>query len=953
MGNILEITESRPTVRITEAGNTLQVLAPNAIVITDKKPEITVFESVPQVIVQSAGIQGPIGLNWRGSWGILLSYLKSDAINYGGKVYYCIEDVGDNPVVPPSSDTTHWDLLLSNSATGMNWVGAYSSSTAYAVLDAVEYYGSSWLCTQTSPGGNDPPVDWDSTSSYWDLIVATPFVHEGNYNSFRRYNTNQTVLQNGTMWRCMQDNVRDAPPAHPMYGDANWEYIGASGGRWMGAYVSGTQYYQNELVEYNGNSYVCTTTQTGNSPDQSGWELVASKGDQGIQGVKGLQWRLDWSSSVSYVVDDAVEYEGTAWICISAITNTAPASISIYWDELASKGDKGDASTIPGPSGGQIGNGYTYDTTTSGGSSASGSCRFDNSSNLTSATTCWLSDNDKDGNDLSEYILSFNDSTSPTKCNIVFANLTDNQEFIAFTVGSITSDAGGWKILELTESSSYAPDTTPFTNTTDVAISMVRVGDRGVEWRGDWDSATTYYVSDAVLYNSSTWVSTQGGSNQEPSGSSSYWDLMVEGGVGTGAGGVGAGYLFDTGITNDPSNAEVRFNNSVASSSTKVYVHELDLNGGNSEKLFTDWIAGNTSYVQGYIKITSANDNTRWWGAEITRTTAQGASVHELGIQNISTTLTSTFTDKEQVVISLVRTGDAGLHWMNEYSASQDYDLDDCVYYEGRAYVCTTAHSAGAGSPQSDGTGHWIILVTGFEWRDNWSSLSTYYKNDIVHYAGNTYLCKFDSVTISPTNALSWDLFTSKGTNGQNGSDGTDGQDGADNTTPIGTVLMFAGGIVPDDYLLCNGGSYSTSTYSELYGVIGTDYGGSGGNFNLPNLIGRFPLGAAQTTGHDPTVGDSGGESWTSGEIDVTIVKSDLPPHSHDLLTDHTTAFVDPIGVLDWTNSQGNPDYHSSDGTDDSNPFVKESISGVDIGSQTNLTVTPPFLALNFIIRYQ
>lgn len=696
MGNILEITESRPTVRITEAGNTLQVLAPNAIVITDKKPEITVFESVPQVIVQSAGIQGPIGLNWRGSWDTLLSYLKSDAIHYGGQVYYCIEDV-DNPVVPPSSDTTHWDLLLSNSAIGMNWVGAYSSSTAYAVLDAVEYYGSSWLCTQASTGGNDPPVDWDSTSSYWDLIVATPFVHEGYYNPFRRYNTNQTVLQNGTMWRCMQDDVRDAPPAHPMYGDANWEYIGASGGRWMGAYVSGTQYYQNELVEYNGNSYVCTTTQTVNSPDQSGWELVASKGDQGIQGVDG--------------------------------------------------------------------------------------------------------------------------------------------------------------------------------------------------------------------------------------------------------GGVGAGYLFDTGITNDPSNAEVRFNTSVASSSTKVYVHELDLKGGNSEKLFTDWIAGNTSYVQGYIKITSANDNTRWWGAEITRTAAQGASVHELEIQNISTTLISTFTDEEQVVISLARTGDAGLHWMSEYSASQDYDLDDCVYYEGRAYVCTTAHSAGAGSPQSNGTGHWRILVTGFEWRDNWSSLTTYYKNDIVHYAGNTYLCKLDSVTIQPTNPFSWDLFTSKGTNGQNGSDG------ADNTTPIGTVLMFAGGTVPDDYLLCDGSSYSISTYSELHGVIGTDYGGSGNNFNLPNLIGRFPLGAAQTTGHDPTVGDSGGESWTNGEIDVTIVKSDLPPHSHDLLTDHTTAFVTPIGVLDWTNSQGNPDYHSSDGTDDSNPFVKESISGVV--SQSNLTVTPPFLTLNFIIRYQ
>ena len=40
-------------------------------------------------------------------------------------------------------------------------------------------------------------------------------------------------------------------------------------------------------------------------------------------------------------------------------------------------------------------------------------------------------------------------------------------------------------------------------------------------------------------------------------------------------------------------------------------------------------------------------------------------------------------------------------------------------------------------------------------------------------------------------------------------------------------------------FLLCNGASYSTSTYSRLYGVIGTNYGSSGaGFFNVPNLTG-------------------------------------------------------------------------------------------------------------------
>ena len=62
---------------------------------------------------------------------------------------------------------------------------------------------------------------------------------------------------------------------------------------------------------------------------------------------------------------------------------------------------------------------------------------------------------------------------------------------------------------------------------------------------------------------------------------------------------------------------------------------------------------------------------------------------------------------------------------------------------------------------------------------------------------------------------------------------------------------MFGSGSTPstqtisgvNDWLLCNGGDYSTSTYSDLYAVIGTVFGTSGSNFKVPDFRTFFPVG--------------------------------------------------------------------------------------------------------------
>ena len=62
------------------------------------------------------------------------------------------------------------------------------------------------------------------------------------------------------------------------------------------------------------------------------------------------------------------------------------------------------------------------------------------------------------------------------------------------------------------------------------------------------------------------------------------------------------------------------------------------------------------------------------------------------------------------------------------------------------------------------------------------------------------------------------------------------------NSVAAGTVIAFAGKIIPDGYLLCNGAAVSRSSYAKLFQAIGTTYGRGDGSttFNLPNLNQRF-----------------------------------------------------------------------------------------------------------------
>ena len=77
---------------------------------------------------------------------------------------------------------------------------------------------------------------------------------------------------------------------------------------------------------------------------------------------------------------------------------------------------------------------------------------------------------------------------------------------------------------------------------------------------------------------------------------------------------------------------------------------------------------------------------------------------------------------------------------------------------------------------------------------------------------------------------------------------------GGSSGVPTGTILPYAGGIIPSEFLLCDGSEADRTTYAPLYSVLGNTWGAGNGSttFNLPDFRGRFLRGVDHGVGNDP-----------------------------------------------------------------------------------------------------
>ena len=102
---------------------------------------------------------------------------------------------------------------------------------------------------------------------------------------------------------------------------------------------------------------------------------------------------------------------------------------------------------------------------------------------------------------------------------------------------------------------------------------------------------------------------------------------------------------------------------------------------------------------------------------------------------------------------------------------------------------------------------------------------------------------------------------------------------------PAGVVVYHAANIAPTGFLKANGASLSTTTYADLFAVIGYTFGGSGGSFSVPDLRGEF------LRAWDDSRGIDSGRSFGSSQSE------DFGSHDHNMFYNAMSGYTGS-----WTN---------------------------------------------------
>jgi microcystin-dependent protein len=168
---------------------------------------------------------------------------------------------------------------------------------------------------------------------------------------------------------------------------------------------------------------------------------------------------------------------------------------------------------------------------------------------------------------------------------------------------------------------------------------------------------------------------------------------------------------------------------------------------------------------------------------------------------------------------------------------------------------------------------------------------------------------------------------------------------GGTNAIPPATIITSAAVLAPAGFLLCDGAAYLIADFSDLYDALGgasSVHGSPDGfatQFNVPDMVGRMPLGAG--TGVGLTTRALGAKTGTE--------PSNMPSHDHGGgnhqhgVTAANGLWGDTGGANNVAGGTGGGRFQNNQGTLFCGNIITAQGGGAD-----NM---PPHIALNFFIR--
>ena len=274
-------------------------------------------------------------------------------------------------------------------------------------------------------------------------------------------------------------------------------------------------------------SVIAGSTITGDQPKVTRMEVPGIKGADG-----DITWQGEWSSATTYTQNEAVQYNGSAYVALQGNSNLIPSSNASSWSVMTSKGDTGAT--------GAVGSAGTVTIATTTTSSAGGSASVTNSGTSSEAVLKFTIPKGNTGQQ------GGTGNTGPT------GSTGSSGDNATIQIGSITT-------LPENSSATVANAGTDTAAVLNFGLPMGQAGPQGTfRWKGAYNASYTYGVNDVAYYNGSSYVAVQGTVGNVPT-DTTYWGKMAA----AGAEGGSIGSMSDTNIALSPSDAAiVMYNNS-------------------------------------------------------------------------------------------------------------------------------------------------------------------------------------------------------------------------------------------------------------------------------------------------------------------------------------------------------------------------------------------------------
>lgn len=148
---------------------------------------------------------------------------------------------------------------------------------------------------------------------------------------------------------------------------------------------------------------------------------------------------------------------------------------------------------------------------------------------------------------------------------------------------------------------------------------------------------------------------------------------------------------------------------------------------------------------------------------------------------------------------------------------------------------------------------------------------------------------------------------------------------------PVGTLIDWMGSTVPPGWLKCDGSTYDTNTYPQLFAYLGSG--------TLPDFRDRVTIGASGTKA----------VKSTGGNTTITLTAGQMPSHNHNLVHTHTTGYtIASPGIREGTGGYVEVAVDAAGGT--STGGASTAITSNN-GNGDPINITPAYIACHKLIK--